>query len=563
MSTVFSDLGTAKMECKRAIEDAEKLLKANGFEALVEADQPIRIAMFGQYNSGKSTLVNALLGRKAAITGDSPETKLAQIYPIQGFQIADLPGGNARLSESVEASAALKTAHVVLYLVSSSTGLDYDTIWADLEILLQRGIPFQIVANDKVPHEDEESELLFRKRVEEHFRDLATVRLPKQDWANRFFWVRAKSAELGRLQGKEGLVLGSGIIPLEHAINAILRESDAVVRALSRLRYLRDRIAEMKVSLEHAAESLPLKGIEDALHQCEVARGRLEASALLVADDTFLPLHDAISMGLQQAIANPANQKAAKEGLTELIRATYQGAFSSFGVRCAAEVSAFAAKVGQDVTSPVSQHGKGPNHDLGAGPGIKGVELDAATILGRIAAGTSAIGTFITSAEKALTKEATQAASKAGAEAVVTQGSVATGKSLAGGTKAGAETAAKEGGKGLGKIIGPVVIIAVAAWEIRNGFKAAEKEREAHDLAVREAEAKAALAAKTLRQQFLAEAMSMISKGMDPLERLLRDELAKHSRTDSDMARKLYQVSALMARMDASAKTLAFGLEAG
>ena len=145
----------------------------------------------------------------------------------------------------------------------------------------------------------------------------------------------------------------------------------------------------------------------------------------------------------------------------------------------------------------------------------------------------------------------------------MTQGSVATGKSLAGGTKAGAETAAKEGGKGLGKIIGPVVIIAVAAWEIRNGFKAAEKEREAHDLAVREAEAKAALAAKTLRQQFLAEAMSMISKGMDPLERLLRDELAKHSRTDSDMARKLYQVSALMARMDASAKTLAFGLEAG
>lgn len=209
---------------------------------------------------------------------------------MKGFEIADLPGGDGRLRESEEALGALKSAHAVLYVDSSATGLDYDTTWEDLKLLVARGIPFLVVVNDKKPHQDEASEREFRQQLGEHFRELATSKLPGQDRTNRFFWVRAKSAERGRLEIKEGLVLGSGIVPLEHALTSILRESDATVRAAAHLRALRDELRSLTTSFESASETVELRGIDDALQRCDMARSRLDAVANLVVEDSFGPL---------------------------------------------------------------------------------------------------------------------------------------------------------------------------------------------------------------------------------------------------------------------------------
>lgn len=138
MATIFSDLGAAKAECSQIADEVQQFLQANGRRPPAAGVEPIRLALFGQYNAGKSTIVNALLGERAAVTGDAPETKLAQVYSVKGFEIADLPGGDARLQESEEALGALKSAHAVLYVVSSATGLDYDTMWEDLKLLVAR-----------------------------------------------------------------------------------------------------------------------------------------------------------------------------------------------------------------------------------------------------------------------------------------------------------------------------------------------------------------------------------------------------------------------------------------
>ena len=134
--TLLHDVGTGLCACIRESKAARAILEGHGVRVpAVSGDDRIRMALLGQYNAGKSTIVNALLGQRCAKTGDSPETRRAQQFALGSYDIVDLPGGEARLDEQEEAMRALDGAHAVLYVVSSQTGLDYETFWADLTLL--------------------------------------------------------------------------------------------------------------------------------------------------------------------------------------------------------------------------------------------------------------------------------------------------------------------------------------------------------------------------------------------------------------------------------------------
>ncbi|MBN1461086.1 MAG: 50S ribosome-binding GTPase [Armatimonadetes bacterium] len=586
MATIFSELGTAKAECNRIAGDVQHFLQANGRRPPSAGVEPIRLALFGQYNSGKSTIVNALLGERAAVTGDAPETKIAQVYSVMGFEIADLPGGDARLQESEEALGALKSAHAVLYVVSSATGLDYGTMWEDLKLLVARGIPYLVVVNDKKPHQDEASEREFRQQLGEHFRELATTKLAGQDWTNRFFWVRAKSAERGRLEAKESLVLGSGIVPLEHALTSILRESDATVRAAAYLRALQDELRSLTNSLESASEAVELKGVEDALQRCDMARSRLDAVANLVVEDSFGPLKDSISAVLCRAMSGKAGKDAVATEVTDLVRGTYQGAFASFRRRCETEMADLAARAEREIKNLSQENRSDPKVQLGDIPAFEEGTMDPAAMLRRFAAGATALREAITGAEQAMAAAAAKTAAVEGGKAVASQGAKAAGTAVAGqaakvaaqegaqaaaagGSTAIAEaggqavaTAGKEGAKNAGKIIGPVVLIAIAAWEIWDGFRSASRERRAQEMAAREAEAKAELASRTSRQQFLAEASALVAHALGPVEKGLRDELKARSRSANDVAAKIAIARDFSSRLATVTLSLAGGMRA-
>src|SRR5947209_4178738 len=103
-STLLGRLERARAECIQLAEEINRFLADSGRPTVqvVRAEQ-LRFALMGQFNAGKSTLVNALLGERVAQTGPVPTTRQVQIYEFRDFRILDLPGSDARVVEQQEA----------------------------------------------------------------------------------------------------------------------------------------------------------------------------------------------------------------------------------------------------------------------------------------------------------------------------------------------------------------------------------------------------------------------------------------------------------------------------
>jgi GTPase len=119
------------------LEIAERL-PSNGAAAAAEAaEQPLRLAVVGRPNAGKSTLINCLLGEERMITGPEPgltrDAISVLLHDGEGHRVelVDTAGlrRRARVESSLEkmsvnaAIEALKMAEVVALMVDATEGL--------------------------------------------------------------------------------------------------------------------------------------------------------------------------------------------------------------------------------------------------------------------------------------------------------------------------------------------------------------------------------------------------------------------------------------------------------
>jgi GTP-binding protein Era len=132
-----------------------------------EADG-IRIAVVGRPNVGKSTLLNALLGRKVSIVSPKPQTTRTRIHGVltrPGMQVVfvDLPGLHARQPRAINrymnrtALASLADSDVNLFVIEALRWTDEDE--RALSELVQAGRPILLVIN-KVDRAQPRSRLL-------------------------------------------------------------------------------------------------------------------------------------------------------------------------------------------------------------------------------------------------------------------------------------------------------------------------------------------------------------------------------------------------------------------
>lgn len=245
-STLFTQEHRQKV--KKDIE--EKVLP------LLQAQKP-KIMVYGIYNSGKSTLVNAICKRAVAEVADRPMTDRITEYDEGRYTLIDSPGVNAPIQHEEIADRHLHGCHIILFVISSKgifeDRVNYEKMWE----LIKRGLPFYIVLNDRgatLPPKEEKA--LREQTIREHNAELNNIKRKiiknlmvvskMEDVGEKYdvIVLNAKRAWNGIAKKNEILYQKSNISVLTARIDAILNGSGALKQLLAPLSALEEIINE-------------------------------------------------------------------------------------------------------------------------------------------------------------------------------------------------------------------------------------------------------------------------------------------------------------------------------
>lgn len=110
-----------------------------------------KIMVYGVYNAGKSTLINALLRREAAATGDIPLTDRVSTYAWGSYEILDTPGVDAPIEHEKVTREQMVTADAIVFVVDPlGTVEEEKTLDVLLEMVRERR-QIYLVFNEKKP----------------------------------------------------------------------------------------------------------------------------------------------------------------------------------------------------------------------------------------------------------------------------------------------------------------------------------------------------------------------------------------------------------------------------
>jgi len=202
--------------------------------AAKKSESLLQVMLFGSYNAGKSSMINALLMKEVAEIGDIPKTAVANSYLWNDCYLLDTPGVNAPIEHESITEAQIDRSELILFVIRQGDQ-DVKDVYERMFSMLARGKNIFIVYN----HELSPEEL-----VE------ASARLTEimAQYANQFkvdlkrvaeipvIPVNVKTAMKARVKGSENLAKYSGIVDFEEVFTNWLRAFDSEYHYLDRLR---------------------------------------------------------------------------------------------------------------------------------------------------------------------------------------------------------------------------------------------------------------------------------------------------------------------------------------
>ena len=206
------------------IEEAKKL--SSFIEDRLAEFKPT-VMVYGIFNSGKSTLLNALLGQDLAPVANRPETDKVNSYEWEGFHLLDTPGIDASPEQEDVTRKQLENTDVILFVMDSSSTFEEENVYAEIANLMAKGKRLMIIINDKSGLSNADAE---RFRI--HHKILGNIQAAVlrrgRDPGEYSVWVRmvdAKTGLRGRIENKPSLVKVSQLIDLERDLKIILGEA--------------------------------------------------------------------------------------------------------------------------------------------------------------------------------------------------------------------------------------------------------------------------------------------------------------------------------------------------
>ena len=237
--------------------------------------------VYGIYNSGKSTLLNALCGRELARVANRPETDRVTPYVWEGTEILDTPGIDAPQEHEKVSREALERTDAVLFVMDSSSTFEEAAVYDEIVGILERGKRLMVVVNNKGGLSRADRDYIrVCDKIQENT-DAAAVRrsLPPGRAALPIRMADARTGLRGRLESKPKLVYASGLADLEADLKRMLAAAGFhdVVNTVGR-RLLDDLGRALVKASPGGAGGGPLRRIDDDATGPNDEKSRVESA---------------------------------------------------------------------------------------------------------------------------------------------------------------------------------------------------------------------------------------------------------------------------------------------
>ena len=285
------------------------------------------IMVYGVYNAGKSTLINALLGQELAAVADVPETARVQGYRWGDFEVLDTPGIDAPLEHEEITREQLIQSDVVIFVVNPLGVVEEEkTLDVLLELVLAGKMIF-LVLNCKNRFDPIDLE-----RVKDELRQRIQLKAGTQRVLDHIpiVEVNARTALKAKLENKQNLLNSSGFPKFESALAEFFGsvEQKAIVARVAT--ELSSFIQETVDALDEQQDQASIKRLdtfyaEIARREIDIHRGLkslIEAKAAFISKSTVNALHlnSEGAQGKIEQLIGQANHEVCTELEAELSR---------------------------------------------------------------------------------------------------------------------------------------------------------------------------------------------------------------------------------------------------
>jgi len=510
-TALLTAFATARPHLERLCPD-----DAREFFTLVEekstASRPV-ITVYGIYSHGKSSLINALLGRYAAEVSEEPKTDKPQNYEWRGYTLTDTPGIDAPIEHTKIAEEQLYKSEVVLFVVdSSSTSLhqaqdklvkmaknqqrvclivnDRDGCLREPEILVRIKDDFSRKLQDGAKREGFEGNIL----------DLIPI-----------LFVNPLTALKAKQENKATLLKGSGISELEQALERFF----AALPAGQKWRRLQGEFSKLILSCENTVVA---QTKDRRLQEVRKNIQRIEQEEKYVREDIVDELDRRLG-ALKNQIRSGLDGIQTENDAPRILTPIVQGFGDAMGEFCKTRLEEAGRKV-EDICLSYDDFSLSLDADAFAQTDEKNAFANAVQSLPW------------TDLLKGMQWDTVL---KDGIVEVLKFAKEALPELFKG---VGAKTMAKWA-TGFLKVLGPVVAVITILWDFFQADQAEQEAREAAQRKARQLDDAAASIVENIRQAFMQQMNKIISDLFTPLKKQFQDEVDKLSTTDKEGERSL------------------------
>lgn len=278
-------LEQARPALKNYVADTELADLEQEIAQRTQDQQPV-VMVYGVYNAGKSTLINALVGAEVAEVGDIPKTDRVDAYSFGDVTILDTPGIDAPIEHENITREQLAKSDAVVFVLCSDGVMEEQQTYEEIAKILRAGKPMLVVINNKSGYEPQSADYIalverFRHNLKQYFADDSQIQ--EQLLQMEDFLVNARTALKGKLEDKPVLVERSQLNVLEQAIARLFAKTNSAQIAKTLVVQLQSLLQKAMQQAEQGKQSHELMQLQELLSQSQAGQQRVKERTLAFA----------------------------------------------------------------------------------------------------------------------------------------------------------------------------------------------------------------------------------------------------------------------------------------